>query len=1012
MIKMVNKRFLYSVIFICIASLNLEAQDVYSYPVDDVYFRQITDLYAKEMYRSSLEKIYSTKNESKNTLTNDDLIFYEAMSALYNEQSNAEALLSEIINSKPRNIHYPEAMFGYGKYMYSKGKYKDAADAFGKISASDIPSADRTEYYFKSGYSNYKSGKTDEAVNDFRKIKDQRNMYADAALYYYSHIEYEKGNYVTANQGFERLMTNPNYASVVPYYTLQIAFIQKNFDKVIADGEDFLSRSTESRASEIARLLAEAYMQKDNFEKSAEYFEKYEKSTSKLSREDYYLKGFIAYKKADYPSATKSFASAIANAKDSLSQLANYHLGDCYLQTDFKQDALTAFMKASQQDFNTVVRKDAFFNYAKLSLELQNNDTPVTDYFNKYPEDVNNPELLTYRAESAAKKGKYAEAIGLLRTNPNLSISELDAIQRIAFAAGAALSKNKDYGNAIEMFDLAISNSSLGNNNSIKAMSIYGKANATYSLENYNSARTLFQTFINTAGSFNLPEYGIAHYNIGYCYFKEQNYDQALTWFRKYIGFEANTSRKTVYLGDCYNRIGDCYFKKREYQLAADNYTTSESLGIPNPDYSALQRGISLGFTSGIEAKINALKHIPSSYPKSSRVPSAYYELGRTYQQQMKYDEAISAFQSVISKYRSSPVYSGSLVELGLIELNRGNSDKALSYYQQVVDKFPNSPEARSAMEGIKNIYMDQNRMDEYINYSNRIGKGIRNPEEKDSLIFIAAERLYQTGDCDRALPAMKKYLEEYPLGKFLTAAHFYLADCSMKRQDYPEALNGYSYVVRQPENDFTEAAWSGVARTNYSLKNYAEAAAAFEQVKRLTQTPIGKFDAELGCMRAYVAVGDNEKAAASANVVAASTGISPELKREANLIIGRASQQSGDHNKAIKIFKPLAVNLNLPIDAEAKYRMIVSYFALKKYKEAEEEVISFGESDSRQLYWVAKSFIVLGDIYVQHNNKAQAKATYESVVNGYTQSGSRPDGSNQNDGIIDEAKQKLSELE
>jgi TolA-binding protein len=659
-------------------------------------------------------------------------------------------------------------------------------------------------------------------------------------------------------------------------------------------------------------------------------------------------------------------------------------------------------MRVSQQDFNKTLQKDAFFNYAKLSLELYNNETPVINYFDKYPAEINSPELLVYRAEAAAKKGDYAEAIRLIQSNPNRSVSEFDAIQRIAFAAGTTLSKNENYRDAIEMFDIAISNATLGNNNSIRALSIYGKANASYALENYSSARALFQTFINTAGSFNLQEYSIAHYNIGYCYFKEQNYDQALTWFRKYISFEANTSRKTVYLGDCYNRIGDCYFKKREYQLAADNYTTSESLGIPNPDYAALQRGISLGFTSGADAKINALKHIPRSYPKSSRIPTAYYELGRTYQQQMKYEDAIAAFQSVISQYRSSPVYSGSLVELGLIEVNRGNLDKALSYYQQVVDKFPNSPEAQNAMEGIKNIYMEQNRMDEYISYSNRVGKGVRSPEEKDSLIFIAAERLYQTGDCARALPAMKKYLEEYPLGKFLTPANFYFADCALKQQDYGEALNGYSFVVRQPASDFTEAAWSGVARANYNLKNYANAAAAFEQVKSLAQTPVGKFDAELGCMRSYVAAGNNEKAAISANVVVASTGISPELKREANLIIGRASQQSGDYSKAVKIFKSLAVDLNQPIDAEAKYRLIASYFAMKKYKETEDEVMIFSESNSRQLYWVAKSFILLGDIYVLNNNKAQAKATYESVAENYK---------TKDDGVVDEARQKLSEL-
>jgi tetratricopeptide (TPR) repeat protein len=998
-----NRHFFYTVILICSTIFKIEAQDIYSYPSDDGYFKQATDLYSKEMYRSSLEKISFARDEAaENALAQDDIAFYEAMSALFNEQSNAAVLLSGIINSKPKNVHYAEAMFGYGRYLYDKGKYKDAAEAFKQISGADVPEAERAEYYFKTGYSNYKSGKTEDAISNFRRIKDQRSNYADAALYYYSHIEYEKGNYITANQGFERLKTNPNYASIVPYYTLQIAFIQKNFDKVITDGEDFLTYSSESRMGEITRLLAEAYLHKGNMKKASEYFEKYEKTVSSLSREDYYLKGFIAYTETNYASAIRNFASASANAKDSLSQLADYHLADSHLQTNSKPEALNAFMRASQLDFNKTIQENAFFNYAKLALEVQNNETPVTSYLEKYPEAINNVELSLYRAESAAKKGKYNEAIGMLQAIAPLTSTEKTAIQRIAFAAGTELAKNKDYRQAIAMFDLAINNSVYGNSNSVQALSIYGKANAAYALGNYDSARALFNTFVNTSGSYDLQEFKIAHYNIGYCYFKVQNYDQALTWFRKYISFEANSSRKTIYLGDCYNRIGDCYFKKRNYQLAADNYSTSESLGLSNPDYAALQRGISLGFTSGADAKINALKYIPRSYPNSTRVPVAYYELGRTYQQQMKYDDAIASFQSVISKYQSSPVYPKSLVELGLIELNRGNVEKSLSHYKQVVEKFPNSPEAQDAMEGIKDIYMDQNRMDEYIAYSNRIGKGIKNPGEKDSLIFIAAERLYQSGDCPRALAAMKKYIEDYPSGEFLTSANFYMADCSMKQQSYDVALNSYSYVVRQPSGDFTEAAWSGVARANYNLKNYGDAALAFEQVKALTQTPAGKFDAELGLMRTYSIMNENGKAAAAANVVIASTGISAELKREANLIIGRASQQSGDHNKAVEIFKTLAVDLNQAIDAESKYRLIASYIALKKYKEADEEVVSFGETKSSQLYWMAKSFILLGDIYVQRKDIPQAKATYESVITGYRR---------QDDGVIEEAKQRLEEL-
>ncbi|MDR0559282.1 MAG: tetratricopeptide repeat protein [Prevotellaceae bacterium] len=976
----------------------LDAQRLYSYPVNDESVREAVDLYSKEMYRSALAKL-DFADAGENQLLEEEVKFVEAMSALYNEQNNAEILLSELTNSTPKNIHNAEAIFGYGRYLYSKGNYAEAVDAFKQIDQSGISENSNTELNFKLGYSYLKTGKTSEAATCFRQIKDRKNSYADAALYYYSHIEYEKGNYVTARQGFDQLKSNPNYSAVVPYYTLQIAFIQKDYDRVISEGESFISSSSESRHNEIVRLISEAYLKKGNINKAGEYLEKYEKNSAQMTREDIMLKAYIAYRGKNYAEAARSFSEAAGNARDSLAQLSSYYLGDCYLQVKSKNDALNAFLRASQLDFNPAVKEDAFYNYAKLALEVKNSDVPMTGYLEKYPEAINNAELAIYRAESLANKGKYTEALKILQAVSNPTVSEKAAMQRIAFAVGTEMFNRKDYNGAVKMFDFSLNNS--GYNNSISALAGYWKANAAYMSGNYSSARILFQNFVNSAGSFNLQEYNIAHYNIGYCYFKEQNYDMALQWFRKYISFETN-SRKTVYLGDCYNRIGDCYFKKRNYQLAVDNYNTAEALALSNPDYAALQKGISTGFLLGTDAKINALKHIPHMYPNSKVIPLAYYELGRTYQQQMKYDDAIASFKAVTSNYPNSPVYGKSLNALGLIEFNRGNSDKALSYYQQVVGKMPNSTDAQDALAGIKDIYIDQNRVDEYFSYSTRIGKGINSPREKDSLTFTVAEKLYQSGDCDKALPALIKYVNEYPGGYSSTAANFYIADCYIKTGNNSEAVKGFSFVITQADNEFIEAAWSGFARANYNLKNYNDAAIAFAQLKSITQVLSVKQDAEIGCMRSYMALGDSKKAAEAAEAVVGYAGTPEEVKREANLVIGREYQQSGRHEEAIKIFVNLAKNLQQPVDAEAKYRLIASYFATGKEKNAEDEILSFSDSQSRQQYWVAKSFIVLGDIYVNRKDKTQAEATFKSVIDNYP---------NKNDGIIDEAEQHLDKL-
>jgi TolA-binding protein len=72
------------------------------------------------------------------------------------------------------------------------------------------------------------------------------------------------------------------------------------------------------------------------------------------------------------------------------------------------------------------------------------------------------------------------------------------------------------------------------------------------------------------------------------------------------------------------------------------------------------------------------------------------------------------------------------------------------------------------------------------------------------------------------------------------------------------------------------------------------------------------------------------------------------------------------------------------------------------KLDKAEAEIFSFAEVNTPHQYWLAKSFILLADIYADKDDFFQAKATLQSVLDGY---------SNTTDGIIDEATNKLNEL-
>lgn len=74
----------------------------------------------------------------------------------------------------------------------------------------------------------------------------------------------------------------------------------------------------------------------------------------------------------------------------------------------------------------------------------------------------------------------------------------------------------------------------------------------------------------------------------------------------------------------------------------------------------------------------------------------------------------------------------------------------------------------------------------------------------------------------------------------------------------------------------------------------------------------------------------------------------------------------------------------------------------LKKDQEAERQIQKIAGMETDHQYWVARSFLLLGDIYLSRGDKFQAKATYQSVADGYE---------NPNDGIRKTAREKLSKL-
>ena len=78
---------------------------------------------------------------------------------------------------------------------------------------------------------------------------------------------------------------------------------------------------------------------------------------------------YCNYRLSQWTNAIEKF-KLLSNAHDSLGQTSMYLLGDCYLKSEQKDKARSAFQSAASMDYDEGIKQNSLFNYGKLSFEL------------------------------------------------------------------------------------------------------------------------------------------------------------------------------------------------------------------------------------------------------------------------------------------------------------------------------------------------------------------------------------------------------------------------------------------------------------------------------------------------------------------------------------------------------------------------------------------------------------------------------------------------------------------
>lgn len=914
-----------------------------------------------------------------------DARYYEAVSALYLDQEDAPRLITAFANDYPGSSWIPRINFFYAGLLFNDRKYEDALDIYGQTDVNRLSENELHEMRYKKAFALLQLDRVDEAMPLFELVMEENMEYSDDARYYAAHIHYVRGNDDKALALFESLKKNRTYRKQIPLYILQISYRNGDLDEVVRLGEEALETADYRRKPEIARMLADAWYARENYEKALTYYEIFEnRNRRKLSREDHFQIGVSRMKTGQLQTAIRSFEQ-LGAPEDSLKQYASYYLAACYVKTGQPKYAKNAFLAAYKAGYDDEISEDALFNYARLSLQAGTdpfNEAAklLTDYLAENPATERRQEAESLIIHLYLSARDYDAALAALEKLSNRDPKMQQIYDQLSFSLAVQLFNQGDIQKSADYFSRLQKDA---RQPVMRAEATFWLAETFYYQKNYWGAEKYFSAFKGMSQANSTEMYPLANYNLGYTYFRKQDFKAALPTFRQFVSRPYVEKPGLVY--DAWLRIGDCHFMLKEYTTAIAAYQKVDQANTTGGDYALYQIGLAQGTLGNSGQKMQALDQLLKRYPRSTYYDQALYEMGSSALVSNDNRSAIAHFDRLVREKPRSNYARQALMKTGMIYYNNNQYEQALTNLKKVVSQHPGTNESREAINLMRDIYMDMNRLQEYFKYTEALGVGQISTSQQDSLAFVTAENFYLENRCEEAQKALSNYFNQFKEGGYQLQANYYAAQCALRSKDNEKALNHLEYLINFQDNQYTDEALLDAARIVYDQTNYEKAANYYGRLAQITDEGSRRREAIEGSMKSNFFLGDYQKAIGQAKVLQMTPEVEEQQRIQADYILGKSYMALKQYDQAKAVLQ-LCVQADAGIyGAEAAYLLALAHFEQGQAGLAEDKVFAMADRYPSYEYWLAKSYILLADIYAANDNIFQARETLKSIIENYS---------------------------
>lgn len=928
-------------------------------------------------------------------LTPDERAEKALMMAFIQHKGNTSATLSSYISSYPDTPQRLRVAAMLAEELYAAGDYAGVTGLMNDMDVEKLPPAEMERMLLTYGMALAGLGETDEARVQLRTVKALGGDEANEAIWQLALLDYAEGYYAEALSGFSQVESEPQYHVDALCFEAQTALEMGSAEDALSIAEKVMAEGEVQPSSllEAKRVRGEALYALGHAAQSAEQLEEYLAAADEPRRQSLYALGMAHYASGNYlraPEVLSMVGVADGTLTDAMAQSAELYSGLSYLKTGDNDRARMSFEHASAMTADVALREQAMYNYIAALHDtgysaFGEGVTAAERFLNEFPSSGWADKVGDFLVETYNSTRNYTSALQSIARIEHPGKGILTAKQQLLCRSGQEAYAGGRMDDAAAQFAEAIALGKLDAGTYAEALLWRGET--SYRKGNMAAAKNDYTAALNAAPKRGGRTWLLADYGLGYCNFRQGNYNEA---YRRFEAFATATDAVSLTdraaVADAYGRMGDCYFQARRYSDAEGAYDHAIATDPSTSAYSVYQKAFSQGLQGRYQDKIATLTRLVADYPTSDYADDALFEKGRSYVQLENGTQALAAFRDLLARYPRSAYAPAAGNEVALLCYQAGNTDEAIKAYKEVIVTYPGSDEALVAMRDLKSLYVERNQVDSYVDFASQThGTVVVDATEHDSLSYAAAEQAYMRGDTQKARQAFDGYLQQFPNGAYMLSAHYHLGCIYKQQNDYAQAQQHLQEVSSRGSGKYWEEATRMVADLAYDHGDYAKAINAYRDLKSATGSTDTRLHASTYMVRAAYALSDWDTVSDEVGMFIDDKSLTPQTATEMRYYRAKAYLAKKQNDAAATDLKELAKDTRTVYGAEAKYLLAQLYYDTGQSAKAEKEVLNYISVSTPHSYWLARSFILLADVYTASGRQVEAKQYLLSLRQNYT---------------------------